>query len=128
MRTQTFPHWIWPECHLVILQTNLNHRALTIILLVNSSYPSTVVTNETVLLSAHYDSRGSFGSLRAPGGDDDGSGTIALLSIARAIAQNSVTFKKNVQLCTFAGEEQGLLGSRAYAGMFPSDSNDARQH
>lgn len=110
------------------LQMNLNHCALTIILLVNSSYPSTVVTNETVLLSAHYDSRGSFGSLRAPGGDDDGSGTIALLSIARAIAKNSITFKKNVQLCTFAGEEQGLLGSRAYAGMFPSDTNDVQRH
>ncbi|KAI0085531.1 Zn-dependent exopeptidase [Irpex rosettiformis] len=80
------------------------------------SYPSTAVTNETVLLSAHYDSRGSFGSLRAPGGDDDGSGTIAILAIARAIAKNGIKFKRNVQLCTFAGEEQGLIGSRAYAG------------
>ncbi len=70
------------------------------------------------MLSAHYDSRGSFGSLRAPGGDDDGSGTIAILAIARAIAENGITFKKNVQLAAFAGEEQGLLGSRAYAGKF----------
>lgn len=66
-------------------------------------------------MSAHYDSRGSFGSTRAPGGDDDGSGTVALLSIARTIARTGITFKKNVQLCAFAGEEQGLLGSRAYA-------------
>ena len=66
-------------------------------------------------MSAHYDSRGSFGSTRAPGGDDDGSGTVALLSIARTIARTGVTFRKNVQLCAFAGEEQGLLGSRAYA-------------
>jgi Zn-dependent M28 family amino/carboxypeptidase len=73
-------------------------------------------TNETVLISAHYDSRGSFGSTRAPGGDDDGSGTIAILAIARAIAKNEIAFNKNVQLCAFAGEEQGLLGSRAYAG------------
>ncbi|KAI0684698.1 Zn-dependent exopeptidase [Cytidiella melzeri] len=80
------------------------------------SYPSTVPTNETVLLSAHYDSRGSFGSTRAPGGDDDGSGTIAVLAIARTIGKKGITFKKNVQLCAFAGEEQGLLGSRAYAG------------
>ncbi|PCH42908.1 Zn-dependent exopeptidase [Wolfiporia cocos MD-104 SS10] len=72
-------------------------------------------TTETVLLSAHYDSRGSFGSTRAPGGDDDGSGTIALLSIAHAIARRGVAFRKNVQLCAFAGEEQGLLGSKAYA-------------
>jgi Zn-dependent M28 family amino/carboxypeptidase len=68
-----------------------------------------------VLLSAHYDSRGSFGSLRAPGGDDDGSGTTALLALARAIRAAGVTFQKHVVLAAFAGEEQGLLGSRAYA-------------
>ncbi|GJE89043.1 Zn-dependent exopeptidase [Phanerochaete sordida] len=79
------------------------------------AYPATTNTTETVLLSAHYDSRGSFGSTRAPGGDDDGSGTTALLGIARAIQRRGVRFAKNVQLCAFAGEEQGLLGSRAYA-------------
>ncbi|KAI0339172.1 Zn-dependent exopeptidase [Trametopsis cervina] len=78
-------------------------------------YAATAPTNETVLLSAHYDSRGSFGSFRAPGGDDDGSGTTAVLAIARAIGKKGITFTKNVELCTFAGEEQGLLGSRAYA-------------
>lgn len=80
-----------------------------------SAYPATEKTNETVLLSAHYDSRGSFGSVRAPGGDDDGSGTTAVIAIARTIARKGISFKKNVQLCLFAGEEQGLLGSRAYA-------------
>ncbi|OBZ75034.1 hypothetical protein A0H81_05297 [Grifola frondosa] len=79
------------------------------------SYKGTVNTTETVLLSAHYDSRGSFGSTRAPGGNDDGSGTTALLGIARTIARKGITFRKNVQLCAFAGEEQGLYGSRYYA-------------
>ncbi|KAH9916269.1 Zn-dependent exopeptidase [Epithele typhae] len=78
-------------------------------------YPGTENTTETVLISAHYDSRGSFGSVRAPGGDDDGSGTIALLGIARTIARKGITFRKNVQICAFAGEEQGLYGSRYYA-------------
>lgn len=80
-----------------------------------SAYEATEDTTETLLLSAHYDSRGSFGSTRAPGGDDDGSGTTALLAIARTIARKGITFRKNVQLCAFAGEEQGLLGSKAYA-------------
>ncbi|KAJ6515525.1 Zn-dependent exopeptidase [Mycena sanguinolenta] len=79
------------------------------------AYPSVVNTTATVLFSAHYDSRGSFGSTRAPGGDDDGSGTIALLAVARTIARKGVKFHSNVQLAAFAGEEQGLLGSRAYA-------------
>ncbi|KAF9057901.1 hypothetical protein BJ165DRAFT_87713 [Panaeolus papilionaceus] len=72
-------------------------------------------TNTTVLISGHYDSRGSFGSVRAPGGDDDGSGTTGVLSVARTIARKGVKFHSNVELAFFAGEEQGLLGSRAYA-------------
>jgi len=79
------------------------------------AYPSTVNTTATVLLSAHYDSRGSFGSTRAPGGDDDGSGTMAILAVARTIARKGIKFQSNVQLAAFAGEEQGLLGSKAYA-------------
>ncbi|KAJ7094449.1 Zn-dependent exopeptidase [Mycena belliarum] len=79
------------------------------------AYPSTVNTTATVLLSSHYDSRGSFGSTRAPGGDDDGSGTMALLAIARTIARKGIKFHSNVQLVAFAGEEQGLLGSKAYS-------------
>ncbi|KAI1790895.1 Zn-dependent exopeptidase [Ganoderma leucocontextum] len=78
-------------------------------------YEGSENTTETVLISAHYDSRGSFGSVRAPGGDDDGSGTTALLGIARVIARKGLKFRKNVQLVAFAGEEQGLYGSRYYA-------------
>ncbi|KAI0744832.1 Zn-dependent exopeptidase [Earliella scabrosa] len=79
------------------------------------TYEGSENTTDTVLISAHYDSRGSFGSVRAPGGDDDGSGTTALLGIARVIARKGIKFRKNVQLCAFAGEEQGLYGSRYYA-------------
>lgn len=78
-------------------------------------YNSTENTTATVLFSAHYDSRGSFGRTRAPGGDDDGSGTTSIINIAHAIARSGVQFKSNVELVLFAGEEQGLLGSRAYS-------------
>ncbi|KAH9176765.1 Zn-dependent exopeptidase [Lactarius sanguifluus] len=64
-------------------------------------YPSTEDTTETVL--------------RAPGANDDGSGTTGLLSIARTIKRLGVTFRSNVELVAFAGEEQGLYGSRYYA-------------
>lgn len=82
---------------------------------VYSRYPSVEDTTETVLLSAHYDSRGSFGSVRAPGGNDDGSGTVGLLAIARTIKRLGIKFRSNVELVAFAGEEQGLLGSQHYA-------------
>jgi hypothetical protein len=73
---------------------------------------------EHVIFSAHYDSRGSFGLTAAPGGDDDGSGSGHLLAIARAIGKMGIKFDKDVTLAWFAGEEQGLLGSRAYAGAY----------
>jgi hypothetical protein len=78
-------------------------------------YSASEDTTSTVLISGHYDSRGSFGSQRAPGGNDDGSGTIALLGIARVVARTGLTFRSNVELVAFAGEEQGLYGSKAYA-------------
>ncbi|KAF5393095.1 hypothetical protein D9757_001241 [Collybiopsis confluens] len=78
-------------------------------------YEAVVNTTGTVIFSGHYDSRGSFGNTRAPGADDDGSGTTAVLNIARTIARTGVKFHQNVELVAFAGEEQGLYGSRAYA-------------
>ncbi|KDN46279.1 Zn-dependent exopeptidase [Tilletiaria anomala UBC 951] len=71
--------------------------------------------NARVIISAHYDSRGTFGNVTAPGADDDGSGTSALLSIGRVLGSKSVRFSRPVQLIFFSGEEQGLVGSDAYA-------------
>ncbi|CAE6467953.1 unnamed protein product [Rhizoctonia solani] len=71
-------------------------------------------TNGLVILSGHY-GKGSFGSVRAPGGDDDGSGVTHVLAIAQTISDHKISFNTNVELVAFAGEEQGLLGSRAYA-------------
>lgn len=80
--------------------------------------PSKSTDGPLTILSAHYDSRGSFGRWGAPGADDDASGTAHLLAIAEAIKDANVTFKKEVILAFFAGEEQGLLGSAAYASEF----------
>nr|VWP01869.1 Structural maintenance of chromosomes protein [Ganoderma boninense] len=81
------------------------------------TYGASTDTTDTIILGAHYDDRGSSdsGSTRAPGANDDGSGTGALVGIARAIANGGVVFRKRVQLVAFAGEEQGMVGSRVYA-------------
>lgn len=72
-----------------------------------------------VILSAHYDSRGSFGSPIAPGGDDDGSGTSMLLAVSRVLGQalstKSSARRRPLHLLLFSGEEQGLVGSKYYA-------------
>ena len=79
-------------------------------------YPSTSNSSELVILSAHYASRGSWGSTTAPGGDDDGSGSGHLLAVGQAIGEGGLKFDKPVILAFFAGEEQGLYGSHAFAG------------
>jgi Zn-dependent M28 family amino/carboxypeptidase len=40
---------------------------------------------------------------------------MALLGIARIILRKGLTFRSNVELVAFSGEEQGLKGSSAYS-------------
>ncbi|GAC1561398.1 MAG: M20/M25/M40 family metallo-hydrolase [Vulcanimicrobiaceae bacterium] len=72
----------------------------------------------TIVISSHYDSRNSDGSdatKDAPGADDNGSGTSAVVEAARALAPMHV--KATVVFVCFDGEEQGLFGSAHFAKM-----------
>ncbi len=51
----------------------------------------------------------------SPGVTDDGSGTAAVMELARVMSQYQ--FKKTLVFVAFAGEEIGLEGSKAYAAM-----------
>ena len=73
--------------------------------------------DEVLVISAHYDHLGIKNSVVYNGADDDGSGTVSVLALARAFAQakkdghgprRSILFLANV------GEEEGLLGSQYY--------------
>lgn len=93
-----------------------------------------------IILSAHYDSRGSFGNPRAPGADDDGSGTAMLLAVSRVLGEaigkdvSSTSSsgeterrrRRPLHLAFFSGEEQGLLGSQAYAAHLRRSNDSAR--
>jgi predicted GH43/DUF377 family glycosyl hydrolase len=63
-------------------------------------------------LGAHYDSTSNSPYVLAPGADDDGSGTAAVLSAAEVLSQYN--FNRTLVFCAFSGEEQGLFGSKAY--------------
>lgn len=65
-------------------------------------YAATRNTTATVLHSALDDSLGSFGSLRAPGSEDDGSGTMAVPAIARTIAAGSYFAQMSSWCCARA--------------------------
>lgn len=51
----------------------------------------------------------------APGADDDGSGTVLVMELARVFAESGIDFDATLVFTAVAGEEQGLLGARAHA-------------
>jgi hypothetical protein len=51
----------------------------------------------------------------APGANDDGSGTVLSMELARVFAESGIEFDATLVFMTVAGEEQGLIGSGALA-------------
>jgi hypothetical protein len=83
-----------------------------------------VLKHEMVAVGAHYDHVGT--NPNAPGedkiwngADDDGSGTVAVLAIAEALAQSKARPKRSILLVWHAGEEKGLWGAE-YFNKFPT--------
>ncbi len=65
------------------------------------------------IICAHLDDMPSSGA--APGADDNGSGSVAVLHAAEILAPYN--FEATLRFVLFTGEEQGLLGSAAYANL-----------
>lgn len=51
----------------------------------------------------------------APGANDDGSGTVLTMEMARVFAESGIEFDATLVFVAFAGEEQGLIGAKAHA-------------
>jgi photosystem II stability/assembly factor-like uncharacterized protein len=73
----------------------------------------TVDPGKQVIICAHMDDISQQPQISAPGADDNGSGTIAVIEAARIF--KNYNFKKTIKFCLWTGEEQGMLGSAAYA-------------
>jgi hypothetical protein len=71
------------------------------------------------LLTAHYDHLGEKpdgeGDRIYNGANDDGSGTVSVMEVARALSRLPQHPRRSIVFMTFFGEEKGLLGSRYYA-------------
>jgi len=70
---------------------------------------------ETILFSGHFDHDGMGPQGIYNGADDNGSGTVGVVNLARAFAANPVKPKRSLLFIVFAAEERGLLGSYYYA-------------
>src|SRR5689334_11801856 len=81
----------------------------------------------TYVMSSHYDSRNSDNAdstLDAPGADDNGSGTSAVLEAARVMAD--LPTHATVIFATYDSEEQGLLGSAHHAAALKAAGVDVQ--
>ena len=70
--------------------------------------------NEYFVIGAHFDHNGKAGDYIYNGADDNGSGSVGVLNIAKAMASNPVKPKRSIVFALWTGEEKGLLGSRYY--------------
>lgn len=87
--------------------------------------------DELVVITAHYDHigrrKGGDGDLINNGADDDGSGTVSVMALAKAFAHAKNDGKgprRSILFMTVTGEEKGLLGSEYYSEhpIFPLES------
>ncbi len=91
--------------------------------------------DETIVIGAHYDhlglgGEGSFvtdGKQIHNGADDNGSGTAALLEVARILTAREKKLPRRVVFIAFTGEERGLIGSARYCKepLFPLENTVA---
>lgn len=78
--------------------------------------------DEVIVVTAHYDHIGKLsegtGDLINNGADDDGSGTVAVLEMAKVFAKAKEEGngpRRSILFMTVTGEEMGLLGSQYYS-------------
>jgi hypothetical protein len=93
-----------------------------------------VLKNEAIIVGGHYDhlGHGGQGSLDVNsteihhGADDNASGTAAVIELAREFAKNKKN-KRTLIFIAFAGEEEGLIGSKFYVNnpVFPLEKTVA---
>ncbi len=92
-------------------------RAFNVVGYIEGSDPT--LKDEVFVVGAHFDHLGYWEDYIYNGADDNGSGSVGVMNIAKAMALNPVKPKRTVVFCLWTGEEKGLLGSRYYASMNP---------
>jgi photosystem II stability/assembly factor-like uncharacterized protein len=73
----------------------------------------TVNPDEVIIICGHYDSDSNDPYHLAPGAEDNASGSGGAIAAAEAMA--GYEYESTVRFITFSGEENGIVGSEAYA-------------
>jgi aminopeptidase YwaD len=106
------------ERRLILTVTTRAHRNLTSHnVIADAPRRKPTGTEPVVMVSAHYDT-----VIGAPGANDDGSGTVLNLELARVL--RGLPTKARLRFALWGSEEQGLIGSRYYVAQLPQAERD----
>ncbi|KAI8870404.1 Zn-dependent exopeptidase [Ramicandelaber brevisporus] len=89
-----------------------------------ATIPGSTKASEIVIISAHQDSINQWSPRtgRAPGADDDGTGTVTILEAFRGLLASGFKPARTVEFHWYAGEEGGLLGSKDISNSYKRSS------
>jgi hypothetical protein len=97
---------------------------------VSATLPGSLYPDQYIVIGGHHDStcRATSGDpyITAPGADDNASGTVAVLEIARVMMLSGYQPKVSIRFNTYAAEEQGLRGSDFDAAATYAAGDDIR--
>lgn len=71
-------------------------------------------TTEAIVLGGHYDHLGMFDGYIWNGADDNASGTVGVMTIAKACMAAGEKPERSIVFAAWTGEEKGLIGSRYF--------------
>ena len=83
---------------------------------VTGEIPGTDKADEVVMIGAHYDSWHS-----GTGATDNGAGSVVMMEAMRILKATGLPMRRTVRIGLWTGEEQGLLGSRAWLRQHRAD-------
>lgn len=83
-----------------------------------ASFKGTEMPKDKIVVGGHLDSWDL-----ATGAIDNGIGSFAIMDMARTFKKLNLKTKRTVEFVLFMGEEQGLLGSKAYIDQAKKDKN-----
>jgi leucyl aminopeptidase len=89
-----------------------------------ATIPGTVYPDQYIVVGGHHDSINNSGDpyTSAPGADDNASGSVAALEMARVMMQSGYQPRASIRFITFAAEEFGLWGAKYYSA-YAQDNN-----
>jgi len=88
---------------------------------ITAEIPGTDKADEIVMLGAHFDSWHA-----GTGATDNAAGSAVMMEAMRILKESGVRLRRTVRLALWSGEEEGLLGSKAYVKAHFADPSTMR--